>query len=223
MQEPSSQTKVSRRYWQPISIATLLAAFFLAYRAWIGFPLTKEIRRRRAYQQHLAARPSLENLGLVKAPPKEKVLFNAPIGRYRPIMLASGETAPHLDPKTGQPSEPPAQVYWTNYELDGAPEDQRRNPATRALVIVLEYPNPEWARYSLEDRVLLAVGTLDDMETPMKFGNRVLAQSETHDGVVQTYYLWTCGNRVVILHVDADDVNEFLKIYLHKYPSYLSP
>lgn len=99
-------------------LATLVIGFF-AVRA---FPdQYRNARWKRAYNQHVADTPSMDNLAETQPLPPDQVLILGQFGDYVPGRTNSGKTHPPMDAKTLTPKAPAAQAYSVRYAFPGAP------------------------------------------------------------------------------------------------------
>jgi hypothetical protein len=193
-------------------VLAMLVIGFLALRA---FPdQYKTARWKRAYNQHVAATPSMANLAEVQPLPPDQVLILSQFGDYAPGRAASGKTHPPVDAKTLTPRAPAAQVYGVRYALPGAPTSGG-NVGPHIDVGVREYPNALWANHEVVDQ-----GFGIDLGNPatVKFDYRLYGQAKPAAKGQDGFYIWASNNRIVSLEFYSADPDEVLKAYLEKFP-----
>lgn len=193
--------------------ATLVFAFF----ARREFPdHYQSARWHRAYNNHLAETPSMENLPEVQSVAPEQVLILNQFGEYVPGRSYSGKTHPPMDVKTFIPKAPAAQSYSVRYGLPGAPASGV-NIGPHVDVQVQEYPNAAWAEYEIVEQ---GFGIdLANPARPVKFGSRLYGQAKAGDTGQNGFYIWTSENRLIILQFFSAEPDELLKAYLDKFPN----
>ena len=194
------------------ALATLVIGFF----ALREFPdQYRNARWKRAYNQHVAATPSMDNLAEVQQLPPDQVLILSQFGDYVPGRTNSGKTHPPMDAKTLTPRAPAAEAYSVRYALPGAPTGGP-NVGPSVDVQVLEYPNALWANHEVVDQ---GFGIdLGNPARPVKFGNRLYGQARPAGNGQDGFYIWASNNRIVSLQFFSADPDEVLKAYLEKFP-----
>jgi hypothetical protein len=83
-------------------------------------------------------------------------------------------------------------------------------------VEVREYPNKEWARFSLGEVFLSG----DAPTKQQRAGHTILFSSRGYPDNGDFYY-WSSGNRVIIVRDSSGQASELLRHYLEKYPETL--
>ena len=167
----------------------------------------------RAYARHVTERPSAENLPQVPLESNEAMLILTPFGQYLPRHASAGPG--HYQPISG----PQPLVYSVRYGSAGAP-DGGPDVGPHADIRVEEWPNAAWAKWQLEDGNFSAL--VVGVEQSLQFGNRIRCKYARDDrwGPNQSC-AWTSANKIVELDFDSLAPNEFLQLYLQKYPSSL--
>lgn len=204
----------------PVRIAGIstfvLAALVIGFFGLRAFPdQYRTARWTRAYNQHGAATPSLDNLADVQPLPPDEVLILSQFGDYVPGRASSGKTHSSMDVKTLKPNTPAAQSYSVRYALPGAPLSGG-NVGPHVDVQVLEYPNALWASHQVVDR---GFGIdLGNPARPEKFGYRLYGQAKPAAKGQDGFYIWASNNRIVSLDFHSAEPDEVLKAYEEKFP-----
>ena len=154
----------------------------------------------------------------MKPVPIDQMLILKPIGEYAPGHATADARGGYADPHTRKPQSVAYQLYAVTYTL---PDSPGSGPQVGPFVMVnvQEYPNAAWAKYELRDQRFAL--DLDDMQLPVRFGNRVLEQTDHVYKLGDTCYSWVSQNRFVTLEFSSLEADEFLQEYLIKYPSSL--
>ena len=193
-------------------LATLVIGFFAVKK----FPdQYRNARWTRAYNQHVVATPSMDDLGEVQQRPPNQVLILSQFGAYVAGRTYSGKTHPPMDAKTLTPRAPTAQAYSVRYALPGAPTGGP-NVGPHVDVQVLEYPNASWATHEVVDQ---GFGIdLGNPARPVKFGYRLYGQARPATSGQDGFYIWASNSWIVSLQFFSAEPDEVLKAYLEKFP-----
>lgn len=113
--------------------------------AWREFPEhVSSTRWHRAYNQHLAEKPSLTNLPDVPPMDPAEALLLIPISDLIPGRPIAGKQHVAADPKTGELYSAEPHLCGVTYALPGAPISGG-NPGPHVDVEVSQYPSAAWA------------------------------------------------------------------------------
>lgn len=194
----------------------VLATALIGFLAFRNFPEQyKTARWKRAYNQHVADTPSMENLPEVQPLPVDQVLLLTQFGDYVPDRSNSLRTRAPMDAKTLTPRAPAAQAYSVRYALPGAPVSGG-NIGAHVDVQVLEYPTALWARHEVVDQ---GFGIdLGNPARPVKFGYRLYGQARPAANGEDGFYIWASDNRIIIVQFFSAQPDEVMKAYLEKFP-----
>jgi hypothetical protein len=166
--------------------------------------------------------PPTENLPQIQPRPIEQALILGPIDGYAESgaeisrVPAEREYWPG-DSGGGSKASVPRVLYSIRYQKPEIPN----NPISKVTALVWEYPNAAWAKYQLKstpfgDPPMLYPGQIKKVE---KFGNSVLIN--TLPGGPVPYVYWPSSTRVIVLHYSLQADDEFVRLYLARYPSSL--
>lgn len=194
-----------------------IAALLLCYLEVKDLPAQRASAQwHRAYNQHVADTPSLDNLAEVQTRSPDQVLILNRFGDYVPGRAYTGTTHPPLDTKTLTPRFPVAQAYFVRYALPGAP-DGGPNIGPRVDVQVQQYPSAPWAKWAIPEQGFNVV--LANPARPVKFGNRLFGQAKQALNGQDGFYIWQSEDWLIIVRFFSAEPDEILKAYLEKYPT----
>lgn len=200
----------------------LLVGYFISLHVWTGAVVKRYARMVEQYQtrvkielaQSLAEAPSRENLPAVEPKPIDEALLRQEIGGWTPYgsdsrMLPAETTLPAYEKANSRALLPQRYLSSISYS-DG------RNGMALPVVNVTTYPTTAWAKYELRhiptsNKIIIRP---DSVKKVMKFGNRLYQEGP--------YFYWPSGNKLVFLNfigMHQSVFDEFLKVYLTKYPS----
>ena len=175
-------------------------------------------QRDRAYHQIQALRPSNKDLPVLQPTPIAEALILQEIDGFRPT-----------DPITGvemQSNEKDAQLPG-DYEFAVTYKSSREPPPPASTewvaVTVRQYPTPQWAQY-LGDYPPRVYNPFDDPKHHAlitKFRNKVRTNffERYPPGAVSLYYTWPSAKCVVTITYNLNEYDDFLRLYMEKYPS----
>jgi hypothetical protein len=175
-------------------------------------PIRMSVAKREAGQARMRMEvPSMENLRVIQPVSVDEALLNTPIAGYTPHESSS---RPQIF------LQPPGMDYAVTYY----PEYDIPRPYQNSIsVSVQQCPNPQWASYLAE----FPRNMYNPYDNPKvhaivtQFQNKVRTNSlDLPAGTVGLYYMWPSGNNVVTLtYYTLDQKEDFLRLYLQKYPS----
>ena len=176
----------------------------------------RNFRRHRAYAKHVAEKPSVGGLPQIPIAGPEAMLLLNPIGQYSP----RGAIARPGNYRSG----PQPNIYGVRYDPPGSP-DNEFNIGPHADVAIEEWPTAAWAKWQIEDDSVFSSYSTS-MEQFLLFGNQIRC-IYVHDNRYEINYelkqscAWISKNKVVRIGFFIYETNEFLQLYLQKYPSSL--
>jgi hypothetical protein len=125
----------------------------------------------------------------------------------------------------------PSLPATVRYFVDYLPWKWSNPPAlqyasVRVTATVQQFPSMEWAQYRTKypAEFNLTMNDLRYFTRVTKFGNHIIMNSVSRypDGNGTLCFLWPSGTMVITICFESKEVNEeFLRIYLAKYPSSL--
>lgn len=158
---------------------------------------------------YFAQRPSLENLPPLVARPDDQVVILRPIAGRPNHSLGHG--LQNADVYRSQRIE-----YVVCYMFNPSDRCGANPPAVD--VRVTQYPTPQWALYAVKGT---SVGGgygagLNREAVVTKFGQRIL---QPPVGRTRSEFYWASGVYVVHVMSDIPETDEFIRLYLERYPS----
>ncbi|HET8890862.1 MAG TPA: hypothetical protein VFQ41_18300 [Candidatus Angelobacter sp.] len=189
----------------------ILVGCFIGVQLWTAVLIREERKRdvehRAQVRAVLARAPSRENLPPLEQQPAEEVLLPKIAGcaGYSPQMkiLPAEDILPVLEKTIPRALYPERYSYGVTYA-----DDLMQNYIP---VNITAYPTADWAAYYVKPMPVLYPGKVWKL---VKFGNNIYQAG--------TSFLWSSGNKVIFLDcriAKQPEIDEFLKAYLHKYPS----
>ena len=197
-----------------MAISSVLVGYFLVIGAW-SISVEKRDAKIRAQvaasveaeaATKLAHAPSFDNLPPLTDKPFDEVLVWQNVGDWTPSAPGSYDSpAVRSNPSQNRQAQiaPERRTYYLSYSKSGVGD-------VRANVTV--YPNEQWARYEVD--IPPITRQTRNIQLVQRFGNHIY-----QDGV---YLYWSSGQKVVKLECQGvlpDVIDEFLKVYLQKFPS----
>lgn len=194
----------------------LLTALVIGSFAVRTFPdENQNVKWHRAYNQHVADTPSLDNLPDVQLLPPEQVLILSRFGDYVPGPTHAGKTDPAaiVNPLV---AKVPSASYGVRYGLPGAPTSGA-NIGPHVDVRVQQYPNAAWAKWEITEQGF-DVG-LANPARPVKFGYRLFGQAKLALNGQDGWYIWESEASLILVQFFSADPDEILKAYLERFPA----
>lgn len=194
------------------TLMTLLLAVIVAR----AVPIRLRVAKREAGEARMRADvPSMENLPGIQPMTVDEAVINAPIAGYTPHQATRGQEMGSHEKGFLKPG---GLSYHVTYYPDGEPRPYQNSVS----VYVLQYPNAQWASYLAEFPYNI-YNPHDDPKvhtTVTRFQNKVRTDFFNRAGTASVYYMWPSGNNLVTLtYYMFDEKEEFLRVYLEKYPS----
>ena len=198
-------------------ISFLLMVGFLSFYAYRMISINRAVaKQQRRISAAIAAAPPTENLPPIIPVAKEDALVmhdiagNVPVLSYGRSMYSVSST------------RPPTYNYSIGYQPNPMANGLDYHPV--AQVAITEYPNSEWAKYSLKDIPVpnSAITNEKYIQRVAKFGNTIIENTAWRypDGRGDLYYYWASGQYQVTVKISAPTSDDqFLQAYLEKYPS----
>ena len=193
---------------------TLLAAVVALafYRALLSYEAGAPTRA--IYKKQAAEAPSMANLPDLKPMSlNEALILDNNSGEY-----SAGspwlQNLPAFKPVRGDALVPSPAIIVYSVLYQGA-----RQTDARIGVSVWQYPNSDWARFSLRYASLsrMELSNPETVQTVSKLGNTILARITNG----QPEFYWVSGNVLVSLTFTGAEPDSLLKVYLNRYPSSL--
>jgi hypothetical protein len=203
-------------------IQVVAAIFFTCLLGFLGFLVVRTIRSQRlasaratAYKRSVAESPPVLDLPRIEPLLPEQALLTHEIGGLYPWFPVANSVGPS--------SPVPAINYAVGYTVI---KDQRSGSIVRVVAVnVTQFPTAEWARYRVKYPLSnVAINSSEYLSNVQKFGDTVVQDTSMRypDGGGNLCFRWPSGNFAVSLCYETRQVDEeFLKLYLEKYPSAL--
>ncbi|HEV2342351.1 MAG TPA: hypothetical protein VGS15_11180 [Candidatus Acidoferrales bacterium] len=173
-------------------------------------------KRQRRISAAMATAPSAENVPPIIPVAKEDALLMRDIAGNVPVLPNARSMYPVSS------TQPPTYNYSVGYQLQPMANGLDYHPV--AQVGVTEYPNSDWAKYSLKDIPVPNSAITDEkyIQKVAKFGNTIIENTAWRypDGRGDLYYYWASGQYAITVRICAPTSDDlFLQAYLEKYPS----